>query len=388
MIELNNTEIAFKTKSNKDLKRAKLLFKLVASPISVKLGKALTNFALFLRLPVKGIIKRTIFRQFCGGETITESQSVIDTLGDQNVKTILDYSIEGKESTEDFEKTTNEIIATIERGKNDGNIPFAVFKVTGIARHSILEKANDSDANLGEGEIEELQGVISRIDRICNAAYSNDIPLFIDAEETWFQDIIDRIVTIMMVKYNGKKAIVFNTIQMYRHDRLAFLERSIQAAREANYFLGIKLVRGAYMEKERERAQKMGYESPIQKDKDATDKDFDAGLELMIKNVDVVSFCAGTHNEKSSIMLTDLMKQHDIPVNDDRIYFAQLLGMSDHISFNLAFNKYNVAKYVPYGPVREVIPYLIRRAEENTSVAGQTGRELSLILQELNRRKN
>lgn len=387
-MELGNTEIAFKIKSDKDLKRAKLLFKLIGSPFMVKIGKSFTKAALVLHLPVKGIIKRTIFKQFCGGETIAESQPVIDALGKNNVKTILDYSIEGKESTEDFENTTNEIIATIERGKNDSNIPFAVFKVTGIARFSILEKANDTDAKLSDTEVEELQEVIGRIDRICHAAYENDIPLFIDAEETWIQDIIDRIVTIMMVKYNGKRAIVYNTIQMYRHDRLSFLERSIRAAREANYFLGVKLVRGAYMEKERERAAKKGFESPIQKDKVSTDTDFNKALELMIQNIDVVSFCAGTHNEESSLYLSELMQKNNVALDDPRVYFAQLLGMSDHISFNLAYNQYNVAKYVPYGPIREVMPYLIRRAEENTSVAGQTSRELSLILKEIKRRKS
>jgi len=387
MINFDNTEIAFKNKSDKDLKQAYWLFKTVASPSMVKFGKVATNFAIKTKLPIKPLIKKTIFKQFCGGENINECYKTTKSLFEFGIGTILDYSIEGKTSDEDFEATVNEIIATIEKGKNDQAIPFAVFKVTGISRFDILEKANKDVDNLSENDRNALNEVIERIDRICKKAFESSQPIFIDAEETWIQDTIDRITHEMMEKYNKEKTIVFNTLQMYRHDRLAFLEKSISDAKSKGYFYGVKLVRGAYMEKERERAQLKKYSSPIQPTKEATDIDFNKALELIIKNIDVVSLCAGTHNEQSSEILSKLMSDYNIDQTNKHIYFAQLLGMSDHISYNLSSLGYNVAKYVPYGPVNEVLPYLIRRAEENTSVAGQTGRELSLINKELKRRK-
>jgi proline dehydrogenase len=274
------------------------------------------------------------------------------------------------------------------KGKNSNNIPFAVFKVTGIARFEILEKANDLKNELSEKEKIELNDVINRIDSICKSAFENNVPVFIDAEETWIQDTIDRIAVDMMMKYNKENALIYTTAQMYRHDRYEYLKTEITKAKELNYHFGIKLVRGAYMEKERERAEKNNYPSPIQPNKEATDKDFNLALELLINSIENVSICAGTHNEESSDFLTQLLKKNSISKNDKRIYFAQLLGMSDHISYNLSFNDYNVAKYVPYGPIEEVLPYLLRRADENTSVAGQTSRELNLITKERNRRKN
>jgi len=387
MISFDNTEIAFKSKSDKDLRKAYWLFKIVGNPSMVKMGKAMTNFSLKAKLPIKGIIKNTIFHQFCGGETIPDCANTIKQLGDFGIGTILDYSIEGKTSEDDFDATVKEIVATIQEAKNSKHIPFGVFKVTGISRFEILEKANPENANLSDSEQKELQAVINRVDIICKAGFDAGIPVFIDAEETWIQDTIDRICIQMMKKYNLEKAIVYNTAQMYRHDRLAFLEKEIKEAREGNYFYGIKLVRGAYMEKERERAAQKGYPSPIQPTKDASDRDFNKALELIIDNIDVISLCAGTHNEDSSNYLADLITKKGLAKDDSRIYFAQLLGMSDHISYNLAFNNYRVAKYVPFGPIEEVMPYLLRRADENTSVAGQTSRELRLIMSERNRRK-
>jgi proline dehydrogenase len=387
MISFDNTEIAFKSKSDKDLKKAYWLFKIVGNPSMVKMGKTMTNFSLKAKLPIKGIIKNTIFHQFCGGETISDCANTIKQLGDFGIGTILDYSIEGKTSEEDFDATVKEIVATIEEAKNSKHIPFGVFKVTGISRFDILEKANPSDAKLTESEQKELAAVINRVDIICKAGFEAGIPVFIDAEETWIQDTIDRICVQMMKKYNLEKAIVYNTAQMYRHDRLEFLKKEIKDAREGNYFYGIKLVRGAYMEKERDRAAQKGYPSPIQPTKEASDTDFNKALELIIDNIDVISLCAGTHNEDSSNYLADLITKKGLANDDSRIYFAQLLGMSDHISYNLAFNKYRVAKYVPFGPIEEVMPYLLRRADENTSVAGQTSRELRLIMSERNRRK-
>jgi proline dehydrogenase len=387
MISFDNTAIAFQSKSNKDLQKAYWLFRIVGNPSLVKIGKNATNMALNLGLPIKGLIRKTIFNQFCGGESIEHCALTIATLQKYGIGTILDYSVEGKTSNEDFDATVQEIKRTIDRAAKDTSIPFAVFKVTGIARFGILERANDPDTQLNEAEREELAAVCERIDQICKHAHQNNVPVFIDAEETWIQDVIDRISMQMMEKYNIEKAIVYNTLQMYRHDRLEFLRKSIVEAKEKKICLGIKLVRGAYMEKERERAQKMGYPSPIQADKKSSDNDFNEALEVMIENISCVAFCAGTHNEASSLLLTELMTKQQIESNDKRIYFAQLLGMSDHISYNLSYHGYNVAKYVPYGPIKEVMPYLLRRADENTSVAGQTSRELSLIIKEKERRK-
>ncbi len=387
MISFENTEIAFQSKSDKALKRAYWLFKLIGNRSMVKFGKWATNASLKIGLPIKGIVKKTIFQQFCGGETIEECTSTIEKLGQFHIGTILDYSIEGKTSAEDFNATVDEIIATIVRAKSDQHIPFAVFKITGIAQFSILEKANNSLEDLSHTDRAEYYKCVERVDRICKAAFDNNVPVFIDAEESWIQNTIDRITREMMLKYNQSDAIVYNTVQMYRHDRYAFLENEIQFAKENQIFYGVKLVRGAYMEKERARAKEKGYPSPIQPDKQASDNDFNRALELLVKEIEQVAICAGTHNEESSLYLTELLTEANISTDNKKVYFAQLLGMSDHISFNLAHAKYNVAKYVPYGPVKEVMPYLLRRADENTSVAGQTSRELSLIIKERERRK-
>ncbi len=387
MISFDNTEVAFRGKSKGDLNRAYWLFKVVSSPAMVRFGKWATNVALRLKFPIKAIIKKTIFRQFCGGESIQESLKASKTLASRNVKTILDYSIEGKTKEEDFDKTVQEIIGTIREGENNKNIPFAVFKVTGICLHDILEKSNDGIENLSTEEKKDYDKLKERVSIICSEAYNRNVPIFIDAEESWIQNTIDRLAYEMSVKFNQKTAIVYNTVQLYRHDRLAFLKSEIARADKENFKLGVKLVRGAYMEKERARAEEQGYPSPIQPNKDAADKDFNASLKVVIERIDRVSFCAGTHNEESSMLLVKLLKEYGVDSSDPRAYFAQLLGMSDHISFNLADNDLMVAKYVPYGPIKEVLPYLIRRADENTSVAGQTGRELSLIMKERKRRK-
>ncbi len=387
MISFDNTEIAFSGKSKSDLKWSYRLFNLMAKPWLVKAGKVATNVSFALHLPIKGMIKKTIFKQFCGGETINDCELKINQLAKYSIGTILDYSVEGKTSNEDLDKAKKEIIATINKAKSSDDIPFSVFKPTGIARFELLELTNDENAELSPEIKLELAAVIKRVDDICKAAFEADVPLFVDAEDSWIQDGIDRIVNSMMAKYNKGKVIVYNTIQMYRHDRLQFLKDSHQKAKENGYKIGMKIVRGAYMEKERERAQKMDYPSPIHKDKPSTDKDYDLAVKYCIENINDIAFCAGTHNENSSAKLAQLIDNHNISKTDKRVYFAQLLGMSDHISYNLSHLGYNVAKYVPYGPIVEVMPYLIRRAEENTSVAGQTGRELSLIIKEQKRRK-
>nr|WP_299203989.1 proline dehydrogenase family protein [uncultured Brumimicrobium sp.] len=387
MISFDNTEIAFSYKSDKELKRAYTMFKLVGKSWLVQLGKKMVPIAFKLRLPINGLIKSTIFKQFCGGETIDDCDQTIQTLFDNKVGTILDYSVEGKTEEVDFDATRDEIMATIEKAKGNKAIPFAVFKVTGLSRHALLEKLNDINAEPTVLERAEFARVVDRINDICAHAHKSDCPIFIDAEESWIQNTIDRVVEAMMAKYNKEKCIVYNTLQMYRHDRLEYLRNGISKAKREGYKFGGKLVRGAYMEKERDRAAEMGYPSPIQPDKETCDIDFNEGIRLMVQEIEHCALCCGTHNEESSLMLVDLLEEYGVAKDDKRVYFAQLLGMSDHISFNLAHAGYQVAKYVPYGPVKEVMPYLLRRADENTSVAGQTGRELSLISKEWKRRK-
>ena len=396
MISFDNTEIAFRSKNKQDLQRAYLLFKIIGAPTIVKLGKILTPIALQLRLPIKGLIKKTIFKQFCGGETINDCDPAITSLHAFGIGTILDYSVEGKTKEEDFEYTTQIIIQTIEKSATDKRIPFAVFKVTGIGQHHLIELVCEQIRATRKEEVfrpfttqenEQIQAIIDRIDRICAAAAKHQTRLFIDAEETWIQTAIDQWTFDMMCKYNKEACIVYNTVQMYRHDRLAYLHSELDRAKAAGIQYGVKLVRGAYMEKERARAQAMGYPSPIQPDKASTDKDYDAALDFLVANKAVFSICAGTHNENSSMYLATLLHKEQVVANDPQFYFAQLLGMSDHISYNLSDAGYRVAKYVPFGPVEEVLPYLLRRADENTSVAGQTSRELGLIIKEKTRRK-
>ncbi len=384
MVSFDNTQIAFISKSDSDLKKSYLLFKLIGNPLLVKYGGGLAPLG--LRLGFKGLIKSTIFKQFVGGENITDCGKAILQLAKYNIGTILDYSVEGKESEVDFDHCCTETIETIHRARGDKNIPFCVFKVTGLARFDLLEKVT-AKQTLTKEETEEYERVKNRVNKICSEAYENKKPVFIDAEESWIQIAIDDLANENMARYNKDEAIVYNTFQMYRKDRLAYLNESVTHGKSGGYHVGAKLVRGAYMEKERKRALERGYTSPIQDSKESSDKDYNSALEFCVNNIDCMGLCAGTHNEKSSLVLVDLMAKKKIESGDKRIYFSQLLGMSDHISFNLSQNGYNVAKYVPYGPVKEVLPYLIRRAQENTSVKGQTGRELSLIIKEKERRK-
>jgi proline dehydrogenase len=385
-VSFENTQIAFSAKSDRDLKKAYYLFKLIGNPNLVKVGDVMTNLAIKTGIPIGWAIKGNIFKQFCGGETIAECAEATKILDKGHIGTILDYSVEGKDSEKDFDATTEETLRTIRTAQNNPHIPFSVFKVTGLARFELLEKVNAKDV-LSDAEIAEWQRVRERVDKICQLAHDTGTPLFIDAEDSWIQDAIDGLVNEMMEKYNKKDFVVYNTLQMYRHDRLQFLKDSHAHAKANGYKLGFKLVRGAYMEKERARAAEKGYRDPIQPNKESSDRDFDLAVAYCIEHIQDIAICCGSHNENSSMKLAELMDVKGIARNDKRVYFAQLFGMSDHISFNLAHAGYNVAKYVPYGPIKEVIPYLIRRAKENTSVKGQTGRELSLIMKELKRRK-
>jgi proline dehydrogenase len=383
-VSFDNTENAFKAKSDADLNRSYFLFKMIGRPWVVKMGA--TFAPLGLKIGFKGLIKNTIFKQFVGGENILDCNRTIAELGKFNIGTILDYSVEGKEAEEDFDHCCAETIETIERARNDKNIPFCVFKVTGLARFGLLEKVS-ADEKLNADEEAEWTRVKSRVEKICAAAFDAKKPLFIDAEESWIQQAIDQLADWNMEKFNKSEALVYNTYQLYRKDRYEFMKQSFDRAVKGNYKIGAKLVRGAYMEKERARAIEKGYASPIQDSKEDSDKDYNRSLEFCVEHIEHFGLCAGTHNEKSSMLLVELMNKKNIPASDKRIFFSQLLGMSDHISYNLALAGYNVAKYVPYGPVKDVLPYLLRRARENTSVKGQTGRELSLIIKEKERRK-
>lgn len=335
--------------------------------------------------PVRTLIRKTIFEQFCGGESIEDCKNAIKILSENRVGTILDYSVEGEETEEVFDQTFREILATIKKASESRNeIPFAVFKTTGIGRMDLLTKVNAGELLTKEEEA-EFARLKERFSGLCKSAYDNDVRLFVDAEDSWIQDVIDQMTYEAMSLYNKEKALIYNTIQCYRTGRVEHIRQKLK---EMNCFLGFKLVRGAYMEKERERALKMSYTSPIHGDKSGSDKEYNDALELCVEHIDRVSICAGTHNEESSQHLVNLMEKHNIAAFHPHIYFAQLLGMSDHISFNLARAGYNVAKYVPYGPVKAVLPYLSRRAQENSSVQGQVGRELSLINQELKRRNS
>ena len=385
-LDFQDTATAFADKSTPELKEKYRLFKMMNSPTMVSLGTGLTKFALKIGLPVKGLIKHTIYEQFIGGETIEECQKVIEKLGKSHIGTILDYSVEGRSEEEDFEFTKDEIVKTIQRANEDPNIPFAVFKVSGIAPYGTLEKVS-AGVELPQKSQLKWERIQRRVGEICEYAHSLDQPLFIDAEETWIQNAIDFMAEQMMQTYNREMPTVYTTIQLYRTDGLEFLKKSHEKAKEKGYIYAVKLVRGAYMEKERERAEEMGYPSPIQPDKEATDRDYNAAVEYCLDNIETLAFVSGTHNEKSVQLHVQKMEQKDIPHNHPRVYFSQLYGMGDNLSYVLAKNGYNVSKYVPYGPVRDAVPYLTRRAEENTSVKGMMSRELVLIDRELKRRK-
>lgn len=382
----SNTEIAFKNKDNGELKHSLWLFKLMQKPFLVKIFSKLTLIAIKLHLPISAAVKATIYKQFCSGETLDESQKVVKHLGKSGVGSILDYSVEGKESVEDFEHTKAEVIKIIHVAKGNPAIPYTSLKVTGIARHVLLEKLNSKQALDTETQ-KEYNELLVRMEDICKEAFTCNVPIYFDAEESWIQDTIDSLAEMMMRKYNRENAIILTTLQLYRWDRIDYLKKLIWEARKEKFFIGIKLVRGAYMEKENKRALEQGYKSPIQPDKVTTDRDFDLAVDICLENIDIIKLCAGTHNEASTTHLLEQMKKLNIRNDHPNVYFSQLYGMSDNITYNLADMGYNVTKYLPYGPVKSTLPYLLRRAEENTAIAGQVSRELKMILEEKERRK-
>lgn len=387
MISFDNTQIAFADKTNQQLEKAKLMFRCIENPTLTNWGIGLLNFSIRNNIPfVQGIVKDTLFQQFCGGETREESMKVVNQMYQKHIGSIFDYAVEGKEEEQAFDLTCKEIKENIKFAKGNPAIPFVVFKPTGFGRLDLYTKIQDKK-ELSDKEKEEWQRVRNRYNEVCKMAFENDVIVMVDAEESWAQDAVDALVNEMMALYNTQKAIVWNTIQMYRTHRIEYLNEDLIRAKEGNYFLGYKFVRGAYMEKERDRAQKMNYPSPIQPNKQASDDNYDAGIELVMKNLDKISAFFGTHNEKSTALLISKMKELNLKNDDPRIHFGQLYGMSDNITYTLGHFQYNACKYLPYGSVKDVVPYLTRRAQENTSVAGQTGRELSLIKKELERRK-
>ena len=382
----NNTEVAFALKSDTELDRAYFLFKMIASEPLVRIGTAVTNFALKAHLPVDGLIRATVFDHFCGGINELDCLSVVDKMYTKGVSSVLDYSVEGKEEEAQFDAALEMTLKTIEFAKERQAIPFAVFKPTGLGRLDLYTKVGEKQS-LSTEEQSEWNKVKERFELVCKTAHQKDVALLIDAEESWMQDAADDLVEDMMRKYNKEKVIVFSTLQMYRWDRLDYLKGLHEKAKVDGFYIGMKLVRGAYMEKEHERAKEKGYPTPICASKQATDDNYDAAVNYMMQHIDKMAIFAGTHNEESSYKLMEMLKTNNLSINDQRIWFGQLYGMSDNISYNLATHGYNVAKYLPFGPVRDVMPYLIRRAEENTSVAGQTSRELNLLKTERERRK-
>ncbi len=382
----NNTEVAFSLKSDTELDRAYFLFKMISNEPLVRIGTAVTNFALKAHLPVDGLIRATVFDHFCGGVNEMDCLSVVDKMYTKGVSSVLDYSVEGKEEEVQFDAALEMTLKTVEFAKERMAIPFAVFKPTGLGRLDLYTKVG-AKQSLSTKEQSEWNKVLDRFEIICKTAHAKDVALLIDAEESWMQDAADDLVEDMMRKYNKEKAIVFNTLQMYRWDRMEYLKSLHERAKKDGFYIGMKLVRGAYMEKEHKRAEENGYPTPICAFKQATDDNYNLAVDYMMEHIDRMAIFAGTHNEESSYKVMQIQDAKGIPKNDSRIWFGQLYGMSDNISYNLAAHGYNVAKYLPFGPVRDVMPYLIRRAEENTSVAGQTSRELNLLKTERSRRK-
>lgn len=386
-VNFENTEIAFRDQSNASLKQAYQLFRVMNSRTLVNMGKHLLNFAFAIRFPVEGIIRNTIYRHFVGGVSIEDCSRTIARLAQSKVDSILDYAQEGEESDDAFDATCREVIDTVEFASDHKEVPFSVFKITGVARFDLLFKVSDNQPLTVKEQV-EYRRVEERVEAIFRRGYELDVPVLIDAEESWIQPVLDDIVMNLMSRYNKEKAIVQNTYQMYRHDSIARIKQHHRMALKGGFKFGLKIVRGAYMEKERNRAAERGYPSPIQPDKPATDRDFNDIIRYFIAHLDSIDFMVATHNEESSLLLARLIDEYNLPRNHKGIYFSQLYGMSDHITYNLAESGYNVAKYVPYGAVKTMMPYLFRRAEENSSVKGQTSRELKMIRTEIKRRRN
>lgn len=385
-LDFNNTEIAFRDKTDAELRQRHILFRTLNSQSLVDFGAHSASWALKLGLPIKPLIKATVFKYFCGGESLEECEPVVRRLGESGIGTILDYAIEGKEDERDFDATCSEVVKNIERARSNPDIPFAVFKVTGVARFMLLEKVS-SEIELTPSEQDEFERVRKRVEKICQKGAEMGQPVLIDAEESWIQDAIDGLAEEMMSRHNREEVIVYHTVQLYRKDRLSYLKDSFERIRSGGSKYGVKLVRGAYLEKERDRATRLGYPSPVHDRLEDTARDFDAAVDFCLARRGELGFVAATHNERATQVLVGKMRASNISNDDSSVHFSQLFGMSDNLSYVLASEGYNVSKYLPYGPVEDAIPYLTRRARENSSVRGQASRELTLIERELERRK-
>ncbi|HUX85061.1 MAG TPA: proline dehydrogenase family protein [Chitinophagaceae bacterium] len=385
-VSFDDTQIAFEIRSDQELKKSEWIFSAMKWGWLVSIGSFLTVIALRLRLPVKGIIRKTIFHQFCGGETLEQAGKTAEILGAYRINVILDYGVEGKDGEQTYDRNLAEFLRVIQFASSQPHIPFISIKITGFSRFSLLEKIHQG-LPLDGPEASEFERVRDRVRQICRAAHENHLGVLMDAEESWIQIPVDELAVEMMEEFNRDRVTVFNTVQLYRHDRLEYLKDFLEESRQKPWTAGMKLVRGAYMEKERERAEIMHYPSPIQPDKGATDRDYNDSVLYSLARLDQLSLFIATHNEASTRVAIDWMAAHQIPPGHPRVHFSQLYGMSDHLSFNLAKAGYRVSKYLPYGPVREVMPYLIRRAEENRAIGGQMSRELSLIRTEIRRRR-
>ena len=385
--DFDNTRQAFAFRDTNELKRAVRFFRMIRSPWISSMGQRALKISLNLGLPVQGIVRKTLYKHFCGGETFEKSFPLVKRLAEYNVYAVLDYGVEGQTNEKEMNSAADEIISGIKAAKSEKFIPFAVFKATSVGYFSLYEKVTSGD-ELNQEQTKLWQNTRERIMNIFSTAYQYDVPVFVDAEESWIQKAIDSLVFEGMERFNEQKAVIWNTYQLYRHDHLAHLERQIQTAREKGFFLGAKLVRGAYLEKETKRAEDKGYENPVHTRKADTDRDYNQAVMACLENIDMTELCAATHNETTCRLLIDEMENRNLASDDRRIWFSQLYGMCDFISFNLADAGYNVAKYIPYGPLKAVLPYLLRRAEENASVQSQARRELELLEKELERRKN
>jgi hypothetical protein len=385
-LSFENLEVAFASKTNAELRKMYLIFATLNNNTISNLGITLANLAFKLKIPVKGIMKSTMFGHFCGGETIAESIQACQKLANFGVESILDLSVEGKGNEESYDQTAEEIRQTLVESSKTSYMPFGVFKATGLGDFNLMIKVQEGKM-LSESEQTAFDKMKERVDMLCKTAHDLGLKILVDAEESWFQNTIDDLAYEAMAKYNTERCVVYNTFQMYRHDSLDRLKKAQQVAMDSAYILGVKTVRGAYMEKERERAASLNYPSPIQPNKEATDRDYDAALGFCIENKNTIWLVSGSHNENSNLLLTELMNLHQIDAGSDHVYFSQLYGMSDNISYNLAKSGFKIAKYVPYGPVEKVMPYLSRRASENSSIAGQSSREFQLIRKEMERRK-
>lgn len=381
------SDSAFSHYSISQLRRTKVLFKILQNPLVSWFSGFVPHIPILLRLPfVKSLIKHYIFSHFCGGEDWKEVHQSALKLQKQNILSSLDYSVECKQTEQDYETTKKVLLNVLEEAKNLSHIPFCVLKITGLGRFALLEKIHNGQT-LSDNEKAEWQRVQSRFDSICEKAVDCNTKLLVDAEESWIQKPIDNIVKRAMKRHNQNEPMIYNTYQLYLKAKYEQLKTDWEKAKEKGYILGSKLVRGAYMEKETKRAVKMHLPNPIQPSKAKCDQDFNDSLKFCLKHIDDFGIYIGTHNIESTQKARQLMQEYGIAKSDERVFFSQLLGMREILSYELAQQDYLVSKYTPFGKIAEVIPYLLRRIQENSSVKDQLNDEIKVITRELENQK-